>query len=179
MKQRLTTHAFLIWQMYRLSMRRLLLLLLGVVVVGAAAARAAAVPLSVLGAGPLYGDADCDFSADVVIGGQTFRLIMDSGSSFPAVASSTCTPATGCPANVTPLYPGAYTGSFTAVYGSGSITGGVRRPPQRGAVCLSVCECVCVYVCELVFVYVPMCVYVCTRLSLYLRVCVCVCVRRD
>ena len=80
-------------------------------------------PVSLLAAGVLYGDAPCDFSADVLVGSTYYRVIMDSGSSFFAIADVGCT--SGC-AGVSPLYSGPTSGSFSAAYGSGSIAGAVR-----------------------------------------------------
>jgi len=69
---------------------------------------------------PLLGSNGCDCTAPVVIGGQTFNLIIDSGSSNFAVAASTCT---NCN-SISPEYSGALTSnSVTLRYGSGSFTG--------------------------------------------------------
>jgi len=75
-----------------------------------------------VGAVALAGSNGCDYTAPVVIGGSTYNLIIDSGSSNFAIATTKCT---NC-ASITPSYSGTLTSTSVSLqYGSGSFSGDI------------------------------------------------------
>ena len=87
-----------------------------------AAVAAADVDRSKLGAGILYGNPDCDYVAEINLDDGYYRVIMDSGSSFLAVAGLGCS----C-GSASKYWADGSSGSFVANYGSGSLQGGVSK----------------------------------------------------
>ena len=83
---------------------------------------------SKLGAGVLYGNPNCDYVAEITIDDGNYRVIMDSGSSFLAVAGLGCACGTA-----SRYWAGGSSSSFVASYGSGNLQGGVRRQQRRGS----------------------------------------------
>jgi hypothetical protein len=74
-----------------------------------------------LAATVLYGDQNCGYSIPFTIGGSVYRLLLDTGSSNMAIATTQCT--SGC-AGVSPLYSGYLTATqVSSYYASGSFLG--------------------------------------------------------